>query len=107
MRILLLEDARSTRAEVTDVSTAIAEGTDAVMLSQETATGNNPVNVARTMASIIFEAEHCGRLDSERYRQLLEEEQGNPVLTAAAGFRSTKATLLLDPEETLYPVLSR
>ncbi len=40
---------RPTRAEVTDVSTAINEGTDAVMLSQETATGIDPVNVVRTM----------------------------------------------------------
>lgn len=100
-------NSRPTRAEVTDVSTAIAEGTDAVMLSQETATGNDPVNVVRTMASIIFEAEHYGGLDTEQYRQLLEEELGNPILTAAAGFRSTAATLLLDPEGVLYPVLSR
>jgi pyruvate kinase len=77
------------------------------MLSQETATGNDPVNVVRTMASIICEAEHYGGLDNEQYRQLLEEEVTNPVLTAAASFHNTAATLLLDPDGTLYPVLSR
>jgi pyruvate kinase len=50
-------NARPTRAEVTDVSMAIKQGTDAVMLSQETATGIDPVNVVRTMASIICEEE--------------------------------------------------
>ena len=54
-------NARPTRAEVTDVSMAIKEGTDAVMLSQETATGIDPVNVVRTMASIICEEERYAR----------------------------------------------
>ena len=100
-------NSRPTRAEVTDVSTAIKEGTDAVMLSQETATGYDPVNVVRTMASIICEEEHYTDLDPEQYQQLLEENVANPVLTAVASFSNTAATLLLDPEGKLYPVLSK
>lgn len=100
-------NSRPTRAEVTDVSTAIGEGVDAVMLSQETATGVDPVNVVRTMASIICEEEHYSRVGPELLDQLLKEEVTNPVLTAVAGFRSTAATLLLDPAGTLYPVLSK
>lgn len=75
-------NSRPTRAEVTDVSTAIGEGTDAVMLSQETATGVDPVNVVRTMASIICEEEHYSDLNSDQLEQLIEENLSNPVFTA-------------------------
>lgn len=46
-----------TRAEVTDIARAIAEGTSALMLSAETSTGEHPELVVATMASIIGEVE--------------------------------------------------
>ncbi len=98
---------RPTRAEVTDVSLAIREGTDAVMLSQETATGISPINVVRTMASIICEEERHSKLSLDKYHQLVGDTSANPALKAVASINNMTATLLLDPEGTLYPALSK
>ncbi len=100
-------NSRPTRAEVTDVSMAIKEGTDAVMLSQETATGINPVNVVRTMAAIICEEERHSRHGEEHYQQLMHDASANPTLSAVASLSTTSATLLIDPEGQLYPMLSK
>jgi pyruvate kinase len=100
-------NARPTRAEVTDVSMAIKEGTDAVMLSQETATGIDPVNVVRTMASIICEEERHTRPSAERFRELEQDAAEHPALSVVANLSATSATLLLDQEGSHYPIISK
>ncbi|MCZ6675262.1 MAG: pyruvate kinase, partial [Verrucomicrobia bacterium] len=53
----MIENARPTRAEVTDISHAVTQGTDAVMLSAETAAGAHPVEAVKIMDRVIRQTE--------------------------------------------------
>ena len=65
----MIRNPRPTRAEVSDVATAIFEGTDAIMLSGETAAGSYPVESVKTMNNIAIMIEHS--LD---YKEMLKNK---------------------------------
>jgi len=54
----MIRNPRPTRAEVQDVATAVMQGSDALMLSGETAAGQHPIAAVRMMADIVAEVEH-------------------------------------------------
>src|SRR4051812_22605178 len=78
----MVVSSRPTRAEVTDVANAILDGTDAVMLSQESAVGQHPIGAVAMMASIAERTEQIAP-----YRQWNEHrvrrDRRDPAYTVA------------------------
>ena len=78
----MVTSARPTRAEVADVANAILDGTDAVMLSQETAVGQHPVGAIEMMAAVARVTER--ELPYDRWNEMrVRRDERDPAYTLA------------------------
>ncbi|MGI6006462.1 MAG: pyruvate kinase [Ruminococcus sp.] len=99
----MIRNPRPTRAEVTDVANAIYDGTDAVMLSGETAVGKYPVEALHMMVEIANSSEPY--LNYERfldYRAL----RGNSNVSSTVGISAVQASIFLHAKCIITPTVS-
>lgn len=88
----MMRNPRPTRAEVTDVANAIHDGTDAIMLSGETAAGKYPVEAVKTMASIAKRTE-----ETLNYTEILRSKTIDDItVTNAISYATCSTAMSLD-----------
>lgn len=118
----MMEQAQPTRAEISDIANAVFDGTDAVMLSGETAVGKYPVKAVQTMAKSIIEAEkHIEREPYNFPSNFITHNRTRAHVIAHAGHeaalelnakailvftRSGKTALYLSKMKPLAPVIA-
>ncbi len=96
----MIRNPRPTRAEVTDVANAIYDGTDAVMLSGETAQGKYPLEALRMMVHICESTEQ--HLDHEAILSKMAEQRMKDT-TSALGYATVSTANNLDAKCIIAP----
>lgn len=97
----MIKNPRPTRAEVADVANAIYDGTDAIMLSGETASGAYPLEALKTMIGIVRESE--SHLFEEHH---LDRTRENVSVSLAVGLAAVKAAESLHVKCIIAPTMS-
>lgn len=110
----MISNPRPSRAEAADVANAVFDGTDAVMLSAETAVGKYPVEAVRTMSEIAERAErHLAEYGIISHREGIQEalgvEQGTVLAAcrAAAEIKAAAIVVFTISGRTAFRVASR
>ncbi|MSP16206.1 MAG: pyruvate kinase [Myxococcales bacterium] len=89
----MIENPRPTRAEASDVANAVLDGTDALMLSGETASGKYPVEAVQTMARIVTEIEQSAHYRSQIERPTLDLPVSTNAIAHAAAVAARQMRL--------------
>jgi len=84
----MVDSPMPTRAEVLDVANAVIDGTDAVMLSQETAAGHFPLKAVEAMARICIGAEKQFEMDTDFEKAQRDLQRADQAIAMAAMFLS-------------------
>ncbi|MBM7641809.1 pyruvate kinase [Streptococcus loxodontisalivarius] len=102
---------RATRSEVSDVFNAVIDGTDATMLSGESANGKYPVESVRTMATIDKNAQtllnEYGRLDSSKFARTTKTEVVASAVKDAASSMDIKLVVALTESGNTARLISK
>ena len=98
----MVDNTRPTRAEVNDVVNAIYDGTDAVMLSEETASGRFPVEALQMMAKIARAAEEEFPFDQFKKREMDGKTNVPQAISHAASLlaEEVEAVVIVTPTES-------
>lgn len=118
MLLSMVNSPRATRAEISDIANAVFDGTDAVMLSEESAIGKYPVQSVKTMSATIKEAEkkyEYYKLDSHQTLDdtnavskaavmLCKEISVKGIISFTASGKSARELARYKPAKTIYAV---